>query len=126
MIEIIKRNDDYSEIECQHCHSVLRYTKDDVTFLYKESGFTCPSCNEFVLVNSARPFKYPESFEVCDATNAEAQSNQEIQELIDDVVKNLKDVSFFYEGKGDTMVFGYRDDIGTSIYVTRNFYESYD
>lgn len=133
MIEIVKRNQDYKEIDCPRCHVKLRYTDDDTERLYNERGFVCPSCGHFVIAEFIKPFKFPESFLLTsENTGAVKMSDDEIQQYVDDCVNCLRErknegikEDYTMSGSGNTIVFGFLDDDGISVYVAQNYYETF-
>ncbi len=134
MVEIVKAKQDYKEIDCPFCHAKLRYTDEDIEQAYNERGIVCPACEQFIAMEFVRPFKFPDSFWLSSTdTGAVKMSNVEIQQFVDDCVRYLREQKgegakedFVMSGTGNTMVFGFLDDDGISVYVAQNYYETFN
>lgn len=133
MVEIVKPKQDYKEIDCPFCRAKLRYADEDIEQVYNEIGIACPACEQFITLEFVKPFKFPDSFWLSSTdTGAVKISNVEIQQFVDDCVKYLRDrkkqgikEDYAMSGTGNSMVFGFLDDDGISVYVAQNYYETF-
>lgn len=66
---------------------------------------------------------YRNAHDFKDCKDAVKLSDQEVQNLIDDVIKDLEHEGHAYVGTGDTMVFGFRYEDEIDVFICRNYEE---
>ena len=118
---------------CSFCNSKFYYDEDDLIDVdEKHYGFICPECGNRIKIKERKICSFPDSFFKFDTKDTKRLTNEEIQEMIDDVrfsLENSKDeYDYYYAGTGDTIVFGIKEEGKYfDIYVAKNYWrECYD
>lgn len=110
-------------ITCESCGAELEYEDSDLKVgLWGCKGFDCPECGEFVFCSKrvAEP-KYPDTFWI--PKNAKGLNDEEINTLLNRVVKSLKDCEageFSFSATGDTAVIGLKFKDEEEYYICKN------
>ena len=128
MVRVVDDERFEKEIICPNCKKTLRYTEEDEEHIYESYVIYCPNCDVSVETRSFKPFTFPEAFDKVDKNTAVELTNEEIQELINNLVNDMKrnNLENHITGKGNVMIFGMVDDMGAiNVFVTKDYYETY-
>lgn len=114
---------------CENCGAELEYSEEDIDIgMFGCETIICPVCGEATFV-SDRKIKptFPKTFWGY-KENAVNCSNEEIQNFVDYVVKNLTSENsnvgdYSITGSGNTIVIGLKYEDEISIYVCKNYWE---
>lgn len=111
------------------CGAELEYvTSDRVADENRNMGVKCPVCGKFVVDTYKNPFQYPDAFYNM-GSNAKELSDEEVQQLINQCLKNLdksRDWDYIYNLTGNTGVFTFYNGEETEVFVCKNYAVAYD
>lgn len=116
---------------CSFCNSKFYYDENDLIDVdEKHYGFICPECGNEIIIKEREICLFPDSFFKFDNKNTKRLTNEEIQEMIDNVrflLENSKDeYDYSYGATCDTMVFGIKEEGKYfDIYVAKNYWHEY-
>lgn len=118
-----------NEVTCPCCKSELIYEENDIIPIYCGKGIVCPVCGEDIVIKKVKPFEFPDGFYHFGERKEVAHlTDNEVQEYIDDTVKNLRksnlEFDLSYQQCGDTIVFGFKNEEGITVWVAKNYYEA--
>lgn len=116
---------------CSFCNSKFYYDENDLIDVDEQYyGFVCPVCGNRIKIKERKICSFPDSFFKFDTKDTKRLTNEQIQEMIDDVrllLENSKDeYDYSYAATGDTMVFGIKEEGKYfDIYVAKNYWREY-
>lgn len=113
------------------CQCVIAYKENEDLVISDDLmsvGFECPDCGAWVTVKELEKFaQYPEAF--YDFHNGAPQSNEQIQECVDECIYCLKEDcksgEYCFTGSGGTLVIGLKGDSedGDTVIVAKGYQE---
>ena len=117
------------QMTCPCCGTIFAFTQTDVRV---GDIITCPHCEcvldplyNPIVANDNNPYKFPEAFYHYGNGDTKRLADEEVQELIDEVVRRDIPVGdYVLAATGDTIVFAVNmEDDGSTIYVAKNYWE---
>lgn len=116
--------------KCPKCGAAYKYTEDDCYPIDGGVGFFCEDCSKEIIIKPMAQFKWPEMFWNFkkDEAKCNGLSDKEIQFMIDDVVKRLKESkeldNWTLTASGNALVFGYKSEDGITVDVCFDYFEA--
>lgn len=114
---------------CPNCHYTISYTEDEIEHVDNESmGIYCPHCGGVIETEHVEPFIFPKTFfHYSEDEGAACLTNEQVQKYIDDIkqqlLKELKVGEYTFSCSGDTIVFGFKMENQDMIIVANNYWE---
>ena len=116
--------------KCPNCGATYRYSEDDCYPIDGGVGFFCEDCGKEIIIKPMAQFKWPEMFWEFREGKGECKrpTDKEIQFMIDDVVKRLKESkeldNWTLTASGNVLVFGYKAEGGITVDVCFDYFEA--
>ena len=141
-MEVIKDNVNGSQstertVECEHCGSILKISKSDISFGALGCGFfNCPCCGKesyidgYDLYLTADTVRFPQHYNHTSTPHALHMDDDMVNRMVADVtsalIKDSDEVDFVTSACGDVWIMGKQGEENgeIDIVVTRDFYET--
>lgn len=125
MVKVIRAKIKRNKAVCPNCGVVLEYEDEDLFYLKGGKGIVCPNCESDIIIHKQDSPSYPNDFEHYE-TDKNKVSDQEIQEMIDCVTKELSNLDqddYVLKCKSGVVVIGFKKIFRDKIMVLKNYYK---
>ena len=109
---------------CPNCQYTISYTEDEVERVDEKAlGIYCPNCGAVIELVHIEAFTFPDTFYHYQSKNLDKEEAQKVVDRMKTVLKQLKVGDHTFIASGNTIVFGFKFEDETHIYVTQDYWE---